>query len=64
MAKAFKLRVKNSFGGVPKGYEFQHVDSHSFSSPTASEVKDTLVKLGFKDAKNYTWDSGKIEVIG
>jgi hypothetical protein len=63
MAQVFKLRVKYSWGGVPKGFEFQHVDSHSYSTPTHSEVRETLIKLGFKDAKNYTWDGGKIEVL-
>ena len=63
MPQVFKLRVKSSWGKVPKGYEFQHVDSHSYSTPTASEVKQTLINLGFSDAANHTWDSSKIEVL-
>lgn len=63
MAQVFKLRVKSSWGGVPKGYEFQHIDTQSYSTPTASQVKETLVNLGFKDAKNHSWDSSKIEVL-
>lgn len=63
MAQVFKLRVKSSWGGVPKGYEFQHVDNHNYTTPMADEVKATLVNLGFKDAKNFSWDSSKIEVL-
>ena len=63
MAQVFKLRVKESWGGVPKGYEFQHVDNHNYSTPTAIEVKETLINLGFPNAKNYSWDSSKIEVL-
>ena len=63
MAQVFKLRVKSSWGGVPKGYEFQHVDNHSYSTPMPDEVKQTLIKLGFPNAKNHNWDTCKIEVI-
>ena len=63
MSQVFKLRVKSSLGKVPRGYEFQHVDSQSYSTPTPSEVKKTLINLGFKDAANYTWDGSKIEVL-
>lgn len=63
MAQVFKLRVKSSYGGVPKGYEFQHIDTQSYSTPTESQVQETLIKLGFKDAKNYSWGSSKIEVL-
>ena len=50
-------------GGVPKGYEFQHVDNHSYSTPMPDKVKQTLIKLGFPNAKNHNWDCCKIEVI-
>ena len=63
MSKVFKLRVKSSWGGVPKGYEFQHVDTQHYSTPTPEQVKQTLINLGFKDAKNYSWGESKIEVI-
>lgn len=63
MSTAFKLRVKISYGGVPKGYEFNHVDSQHYPRPTPSEVKETLIKLGFKNAKDSYWGEDKIEVI-
>ena len=63
MSKVFKLRVKSSWGGVPKGYEFQHVDTQHYSTPTPEQVKQTLINSGFKDAKNHSWDASKIEVI-
>jgi hypothetical protein len=63
MSKVFKLRVKSSYGGVPKGFEFQHVDTQHYSTPTPEQVKQTLINLGFKDAKNSYWDSQKIEIL-
>ena len=63
MSKVFKLRVKSSYGGVPKGFEFQHVDTQHYSTPTPEQVKQTLINLGFKDAKNSYWDSQKNEIL-
>lgn len=57
----FKLRVKTSFGGVPTGYEFQHVET--CSTPTAFAVKETLMKLGFSGVKNLDCGSSRIEVV-
>lgn len=64
MAKVFKMRVKTSYGSVPKGYEFQVVSEHSYSTPMESEVRKTLIALGFADAASHDWSpGGKVEVI-
>lgn len=63
MARVFKLRIKTSYSGVPKGFEFQHVDTQHYSTPTPEQVKATLINLGFKDAKNTCWNAEKYDVI-
>ena len=63
MAQVFKLRVKSSFGGVPTGYEFQHVENSACSTPSAFAVKETLMKLGFSGVKNLDCGSSRIEVV-
>lgn len=64
MAKIFKLRTKTSRSGVPKGLEFQ-VPSRYTSEPSAIEIGDALVALGYSDAKSTTWslNSSYVELV-
>jgi len=57
----YKLKAKNQFGDMPKGYEFQVV-SASTPSPDANDVEKEIAKLGFnKQAQSYR-SSGNFEV--
>jgi len=57
----YKLKAKNQFGDMPKGYEFQVVSS-SMPSPDANDVEREIARLGFnKQAQSYR-SSGNFEV--
>ena len=57
----YKLKAKNQFGDMPKGYEFQVVSS-SMPSPDANDVEKEIARLGFnKQAQSYR-SSGNFEV--
>jgi len=57
----YKLKAKNQFGDMPRGYEFQVVSS-SMPSPDANDVEKEIARLGFnKQAQSYR-SSGNFEV--
>ncbi len=57
----YKLKAKNQFGDMPKGYEFQVV-SASMPSPDANDIEKEIARLGFnKQAQSYR-SSGNFEV--
>ncbi|RED95559.1 hypothetical protein [Marinoscillum furvescens] len=51
----YKLKAKNKYGDMPKGYEFQ-VPSSTTPKPNASEVEKIIKNLGF-DAKAQSYES-------
>lgn len=57
----YKLKAKNQYGDMSKGYEFQVV-STSIPSPSASDIEKEIISLGFnKQAQSYRSD-GNFEV--
>ena len=49
----YKLKAKNQYGDMPKGYEFQVVSS-SIPSPDANDIEKEIARLGFnKQAQSY-----------
>ncbi|MEZ7505294.1 hypothetical protein [Flavobacterium sp. Arc2] len=57
----YKLKAKNNYGDMPKGYEFQ-VASPTIPSPNANDVEKEIVRLGFnKQAQSYK-SAGNFEV--
>jgi len=58
----YKLKAKNNYGDMPKGYEFQVV-SATIPIPDASDIEKEIIRLGFnKQAQSYK-SSGNFEVI-
>lgn len=57
----YKLKAKNNYGDMPKGYEFQVVSS-TIPAPNASDVEKEIIRLGFnKQAQSYK-SAGNFEV--
>lgn len=58
----YKLKSKNNYGDMPKGYEFKVV-SATIPTPNASDIEKEIVRLGFnKQAQSYK-SVGNFEVI-
>jgi hypothetical protein len=58
----YKLKAKNNYGDMPKGYEFQVV-SPTIPTPNASDVEKEIIRLGFnKQAQSYK-SVGNFELI-
>lgn len=57
----YRLKARNNYGDMPKGYEFQVV-SATIPTPNASDVEKEIVRLGFnKQAQSYK-SAGNFEV--
>ncbi|MFV5695426.1 hypothetical protein ACM55G_08315 [Flavobacterium sp. LB3P122] len=49
----YKLKAKNNYGDMSKGYEFQ-VISATIPTPNASDIEKEIIRLGFnKQAQSY-----------
>jgi hypothetical protein len=58
----YKLKAKNNYGDMSKGYEFQ-VISATIPTPNASDIEKEIIRLGFnKQAQSYK-SPGNFEVI-
>lgn len=57
----YKLKAKNNYGNMPKGYEFQVV-SATIPTPNASDIEKEIIRLGFnKQAQSYK-SAGNFEI--
>lgn len=57
----YKLKAKNNYGSMSKGYEFQVVSTSS-PTPNRSEVEKEIAKLGFNSEAQKYASSGNFEV--
>lgn len=57
----YKLKAKNNYGDMPKGYEFQVV-SATIPSPDAKDIEKEITRLGFNQKTQSYKSSGNFEV--